>query len=409
MATTFVLTDTNSDLTSQGTVHNKKALAAAEGGTSLNITLSGGGTGFAAWYTEAAVPNLTEWPAGDYTISCDIDATGADITYVLRLRRVNSLGISQQIIGTSGTLSGTGLKSFTSNRATPITTNAGDRLVGVLEATRGASHGNQTLTISVNGANDKLIGAWSQAAPVTVTPTTAALVIATFAAIVTATAHQTVTPSTSALSLTTFAPTVTVAAAGVTVTPGTAALTTTTFAPNVTVSDHKTVTPTTAALTTATFAPTVTASDHKSVVPATATLSLSTFAPTVALSDNQTVTPTTTSLSLSTFAPTVSTTANQVVTPGTAALTLSTFAPTVTGGAGLTVIPITATLTLVSFSPSVVATDHKTVTPTTASLTLAFFAPTVTVAPVEEEGDLGNITGMLAARHVRRTMHRWRR
>jgi hypothetical protein len=163
MSTTFVLTDTNSDLTSQGATHNKKALVAAEGGTSLDITLAGGGTGSAAWYTEAAVPNLTEWPAGDYTVSCDIDATGADITYTLSLRRVNSSGTLQQTLGTSGTLSGTGLKSHTVNIGSPIATNAGDRLVGVLSASRAASHGNQTLTISVSGANDKLIGAWSEA------------------------------------------------------------------------------------------------------------------------------------------------------------------------------------------------------------------------------------------------------
>jgi hypothetical protein len=164
MSTTFVLTDTNSDLaTIIGAVHNKKALAAAEGGTSLDITLSGGGTGKAVWYTEPSVPNLTQWPAGDYTLSADIDATGADITYTLELHRVNSAGTLVGALGTSGTLSGTGLKSFTKNIASPITTNAGDRLVGWLSATRAASHGNQTLTISVNGANDQLVGAWSPA------------------------------------------------------------------------------------------------------------------------------------------------------------------------------------------------------------------------------------------------------
>jgi hypothetical protein len=169
VTTPFVLTDTNSDLTTQGSVHNKKAPAAAEGGTSLDITLAGGGFGSAAWYTEPSVPNLTEWPAGPYTLSLDIDATGADITYTLSLRQVNSAGTPQATLGTSGTLSGTGLKSHTVNVGAPFATNAGDRFVGVLTAVRGASHGNQTLTISVNGANDQLIGAWTEAAPEHVT------------------------------------------------------------------------------------------------------------------------------------------------------------------------------------------------------------------------------------------------
>jgi hypothetical protein len=329
MATTFVLTDTNSGLTSQGTVHNKKALDAAEGGTSLDITLAGGGTGSAAWYTEPSVPNLAQWPAGDYTVSCDIDATGADISYTLSLRRVNSAGTLQQTLGTSGTKIGTGPQSHTVAIGSPITTNAGDRLVGVLSASRAASHGNQTLTISVNGANDKLIGAWSAAANVTVTPTTAALVITAFAAIVTATENQVVTPTTKALSLTTFAPT-------------------------------------------------VTSSDHKTVTPITAALSLTTFAPTVTGGAGQVVTPSTKALTLATFAPTVTSTAHQTVTPGVASLTLTAFAPTVTGGAGVTVTPSTAALTLETFAATVSATDHRTVTPGTAALTITTFAPTVT-------------------------------
>ena len=329
MPTTYVLVDTNSDLTSQGTVHNKKALAAAEGGTSLDIGLSGGGTGSAAWYTEPSTPNLTSWPAGDYTLSADIDATGADITYTISLRRVNSAGTLQQTLGTSGTLSGTGLKSHTVAVGSPITTNAGDRLVGVISATRGASHGTQTLRISVSGTNDKLTGAWTESNPVTVTPTTATLVITAFAAIVTATAHQIVTPSTASLTLSAFAP-------------------------SVVATDNRTVTPATAALSLSTFAPTVTATQNRTVTPSTASLTLTTFAPTVTGGTGTTVTPSTASLTTALFAPTVTVTANQSVTPGTAALTTSRFAPTVT------------------------ATDHRMVTPGVATLTLATFAPTVT-------------------------------
>jgi hypothetical protein len=116
-------------------------------------------------------------------------------------------------------------------------------------------------------------------------------------------------------------------ATNTTVTPSTLALTLATFAP--TVSTPRLVTPTTASLTTATFAPTVTLGVR--VTPTTASLVTQGFAPTVTATAHQTVTPSTASLSLSTFAPTVTGGSGQTLTPSTASLTLTTFAPTVTG------------------------------------------------------------------------------
>lgn len=143
------------------------------------------------------------------------------------------------------------------------------------------------------------------------------------------------------------------AAGNVSVTPTTAALVTATFAPTVTASDHKTVTPTTAALTTSTFAPTVTASDHKTVTPSTLALTTAAFAPTVTVGDNKTVTPGTKALVLTTFAPTVEITDHKTIIPGTGVLTITTFAPAVTSGAGIVVTPITAELLLETFAPVV--------------------------------------------------------
>ena len=171
----------------------------------------------------------------------------------------------------------------------------------------------------------------STSAPVTVTPGTLALVLATFAAVVTITANVLVTPGPASLSLSTFAPTVTA-------------------------SDHKTVTPSALALTLSAFAPTVTATDHKTVTPSTASLTLTTFVPTVTGGSGTTVTPGTTALTTATFAPSVSVSNNQLVTPGTVALSTSTFAPTVTATANQLVTPSTATLSLATFAPTVTAT-----------------------------------------------------
>lgn len=243
----------------------------------------------------------------------------------------------------------------------------------------------------------------------TVTPTTAALTLTTFAPTIAHTivgaaptaltlstfaptvAHKIVGAAPTALTLTTFAPTIAhtiVGAAPTALTTTTfaptiahvinaaspTALTLTTFAPTVSTTAHLTVTPTTAALTLTTFAPVI----ALQIIPSTASLSTATFAPTVTASDHQLVTPTTASLTLTTFAPTISASSALTVTPDTAALVLTLFAPTVTASDHQTVTPSTASLSTATFAPTVTASDHKTVTPTTASLTTAAFAPTVT-------------------------------
>ncbi len=240
------------------------------------------------------------------------------------------------------------------------------------------SGGFQLINDLAGGVADEWIGylTFGSAAGgnVSVTPTTKALTISTFAPVI----KLGVTPSTASLSLTTFAPSVVL---GIKVVPSTLGLSLSTFAPTVTATEHQFVTPTTKALSLATFAPTVTVqSPGVTVTPDTANLTLATFAPTVALSDNK------------------------IVTPGIATLSLSTFVPTVALSDNKTVIPAVATLLTNSFAPTVVVSDHKTVVPNVLNLVLTTFAPTVT-------GDssppiLTRSSGMLAAQHVRRTMRR---
>ena len=119
----------------------------------------------------------------------------------------------------------------------------------------------------------------------------------------------------------------------VSVTPTTASLVLTTYAPTVTAIGGQTVTPTTATLTTSAYAPTVTATSHQSVTPTTATLTTTAYAPTV--TTPRLVTPTTAALTTTRYAPTVTVeSASKLVTPTTAALVLTTYAPDVNNGAG---------------------------------------------------------------------------
>ena len=173
----------------------------------------------------------------------------------------------------------------------------------------------QTITVHPSTSNPQLV-----------TPGTLALVLATFAAVVTATANVLVTPSTASLSLTGFAPTVTASDHKI-VTPSTASLSLTAFAP--TVGIGVVVTPDTAGLTISLFAPTVTATQNQTVTPSTASLSLSAFAPAITATDHKVVTPSTAALVLGIFVPNVTVSENQLVTPDVVALSLSTFAPSV--------------------------------------------------------------------------------
>ena len=166
----------------------------------------------------------------------------------------------------------------------------------------------------------------------------------------------------------------TAAASPQSVTPTTLAVVTATFAPTVTVPNNQLVTPTTIALVTAAFEPTVTTSSNQLVTPTTASLTTVTFAPVIGLA----ITPGIGTLTTATFAPTVTASDNQSVTPSTAALTLEAFAPTVTATANQSVTPDVATLTTAMFAPTVTATDNQSVTPTTAALVTATFEPTVT-------------------------------
>ncbi len=205
----------------------------------------------------------------------------------------------------------------------------------------------------------------------TVTPGVAALILAAFAPVVTASYHQLITPGVASLTTSAFVPVIRLA-----VIPGTAALSTAIFAPTVTTTANAVVIPATASLSTSAFAPTVAATAHQVATPATATLTVSRFAPTATVSNHQLVTPTVATLTTASFAPTVSASNHQLVTAGVAALTTSAFAPVIR----LAVIPATAALSTSTFAPSVAVTNHQTVTPATATLTVSRFAPTATVS-----------------------------
>src|SRR3990167_3914245 len=87
-------------------------------------------------------------------------------------------------------------------RAERLSTGGTDSSISTASAEKAAAGGRGVLGGVVRGFRP------AAADNISVTPSTAALVLATFAAIVTVTANQFVTPTTAALSLSTFAPTI---------------------------------------------------------------------------------------------------------------------------------------------------------------------------------------------------------
>lgn len=227
---TYYHSDTPTQVIGGGVVAEfEQTLATATGtvATQTSASLSGGADS-AVWgaVTPSGEPNSAAWPSGisNYRHQIDCSAVGADITFGLltlggsvgRFIRINdALGIIQESRDQAeAAFSGTGLHLATATGANWSAGNAADRFGIVIAAVRGANHGNQTISIDVNEADDFADGPWTTAAP-------------------TATAGQTIpTPGQAATGTETFtgaadqtAPTPSQAATGTESIPGAAAQT----------------------------------------------------------------------------------------------------------------------------------------------------------------------------------------
>lgn len=353
-------------------------------------TGTGGGDTTARTSQTSTMSSHISVVAGDM---CDFFRAACDDSGALTVPTITQTGVTFAAVAEQPAAAGLFADS------NDIATDGGYRL-----ATAGPS--SAAAVITGTSAASEQHGAWqtrlrvSAAAPQTATPTTAALVTATFAPTVTTSNNQLVTPTTTALVTSVFAPTVS-ATANQVVTPSLVALTTATFAPTVVASDHKTVTPPSASLALSSFAPTVTATDNQIATPTTAALVTATFAPVIDISADQTVTPTTLTLLTATFAPAVTATNNQTVTSGVVALTTTTFAPTVSATANVLAVPATKALTLTTYAPTIpgqgeddlswIVTERYldvTAKPRTARLRLVTYPPRVLVVDDADVMDL---------------------
>lgn len=138
----------NSNITI-GVDSNKEAPVSRADTSVLSFNSSGGDSDVieVTWVS----PGLSnaDWPLGDYKGGVECSAIGADQSFKIQLREYESGDVSREIFGTSGSFSTTGPHSFTQN-INPGAGATGDRFVMLLLGSRGANHGNQTMTTVVN-------------------------------------------------------------------------------------------------------------------------------------------------------------------------------------------------------------------------------------------------------------------
>lgn len=146
--------------------------------TQESASLAGGASSLVwAAATPSGEPNDAAWPSGisNYRHQIDCSAVGGDITFgvgtagsaVGRFLRLNStLATPLDTRAQSQALfSGTGLHLATATGADWGTGSASDRFGIAIAATRAANHGNQTIAVDVNEADDFADGPWTTAAP----------------------------------------------------------------------------------------------------------------------------------------------------------------------------------------------------------------------------------------------------
>lgn len=114
-----------------------------------------------AWTTPSTEPNNADWPSGDYVGSFEVAANPTDVSFKIELSRVNSACSSQEVLGISSALTGTGVKSFTVN-TDPTAGAISDRYQCQI-LTSNSSHCAETFTITVDDPDTFIEGPWTLA------------------------------------------------------------------------------------------------------------------------------------------------------------------------------------------------------------------------------------------------------
>jgi len=159
MATTYYLSNTNSDL-SGGADFSKKLLPSTETANTINFSVAKTSTETSYAWTEPGVPG-TSGMTGDYTVEVYITVGNANMTVAANIHRVNSSGVVQSSATAASAVTATaGLKTFNWSSQSLGTWAAGDRLrVDYIFTVSG--HQAQSLTIQTGTTDTEVVTPWT--------------------------------------------------------------------------------------------------------------------------------------------------------------------------------------------------------------------------------------------------------
>ena len=112
-----------------------------------------------SWTTQDGEPNSADWPDGDYRYNHNIVSMNKATNYKISLRRVNSIGILMETLGSEDTYTTVGTKSATKSTDPPSGV-AADHYQMLIRATADGSHSKATITQTYGNSSYYVDGPW---------------------------------------------------------------------------------------------------------------------------------------------------------------------------------------------------------------------------------------------------------
>ncbi len=100
-----------------------------------------------SWTTMANAPGVADWPSGDYIMRANISTIDAGASVKYQLLRIDSVCGAEETLGTSGSVSTTGDKTFTVN-TDPASGALGDRFQARILGSNSDPHMEQAFSIN---------------------------------------------------------------------------------------------------------------------------------------------------------------------------------------------------------------------------------------------------------------------
>lgn len=166
---TYILKDTNSDLSGPGADFDKEVSAGTGGTSGISVEVALSSTEISYSFTPANVPYNAGWPNGTWSVEVDVTTANMQMDLRMRIQRVNSDGDWQQNSGynTEGwqNLGSTGVLDFTWGTTSWSGGAVGDRIRVEFNFRNNHAHSAQTVVIGTGTTDDELVSPVTEGSP----------------------------------------------------------------------------------------------------------------------------------------------------------------------------------------------------------------------------------------------------